>query len=86
MYHLITNKQRLIDEVRELRMKILELEKKDTLSVEEHAHLQEYFKIKEELKEAKIQWEYYANKYEEEKADKEYRLKRAFNWIKQKIR
>jgi hypothetical protein len=86
MYHLIKNKQRLIDEVRELRMKVIELEKKVAVSKERNEDMQEYLKMKEDLKEAKIQWEYYENMYIEEKTDKEYRLRKAFDWIKDRIR
>lgn len=36
-----------------------------------------------ELEEAKIQREYYRGLYEEEKADKDFRIRKAFSWIKQ---
>ena len=39
--------------------------------------------LEEELKEAKIQWEYYSRLYEEEKADKQNRIRKCFRWIKQ---
>lgn len=31
---------------------------------------------------AKAQWDYFERMYEEEKLDKEYRIEKAFNWIK----
>ena len=83
MYHLITNKQSLIEENRELKLRIHELEKSESMTKEEHQHLQEFFKIQDELKEAKIQWEYWERMYDEEVADKQNRIRRCFRWIKQ---
>ena len=83
MYHLITNKQSLIEENRELKLRIQELEKSESMTKEEHQHLQEFFKIQDELKEAKIQWEYWERMYDEEREDKQERIRRCFRWIKQ---
>ncbi len=82
MYHLITNKQSLIDENRELKLRVHELEKSESMTREEHQHLQEFFKIKDELKEAKIQWEYWERMYDEEKADKQNRIRKCYDWIR----
>lgn len=40
----------------------------------------------EELAEAKAQWEYYEGLYNEVYEDREYRLQKAFNWIKQRVK
>ncbi len=82
MYHLITNKQSLIEENRELKLRVQELEKSESMTREEHQHLQEFFKIKDELKEAKIQWEYRERMYDEEKADKQNRIRKCYDWIR----
>lgn len=82
MYHLITNKQSLIDENRELKLRVHELEKSESMTLGEHQHLQEFFKIKDELKEAKIQWEYRERMYDEEKADKQNRIRKCYDWIR----
>jgi hypothetical protein len=86
MYHLITNKQSLIEENRALKLRVQELEKSESMTREEYQYLQEFFKIKDELKEAKIQWEYWERMYDEEKADKQNRIRKCFLWIKQKVR
>ena len=83
MYHLITNKQSLIEENRELKLRVQELEKPESMTKEEHQHLQEFFKIRDELKEAKIQWEYWERMYDEEKADKQNKIRKCFRWIQQ---
>ena len=76
MYHLITDKRRLIDELREEREKNLTLSKE----------LDRYSKVAnvscEDYEEAKIQWEYYKNLYEAEKEDKHNRIRKCFRWIK----
>ena len=36
-----------------------------------------------DIEEAKIQWQYYARMYEEEKIDKQNRIRKCFRWIKQ---
>lgn len=38
----------------------------------------------EELYEAKVQWEYYQNLYENEVLDKQNRIRKCFQWIKAK--
>jgi hypothetical protein len=95
MYVLITNKQSLIDENRELKLKVKELRVYcDTLDSENHnlsIEVEELRKgseknLKEELEEAKIQWEYYQRKYDEEKVDKQNRIRKCFLWIKQKVK
>ena len=83
MYILVTNKQTLIDENRELKLKVQELEKKESLGYGEFLHDQEFFKLKDDLKEAKIQWEYWERKYDEEVADKQNRIRKCFRRIQQ---
>ena len=41
-------------------------------------------KLDEELNEAKVQWEYYQNLYENEVKDKQNRIRKCFQWIKAK--
>ena len=76
MYHLITDKRSLIDELREEREKNLTLSKE----------LDRYSKVAnvscEDYEEAKIQWEYYQKLYEAEKEDKHNRIRKCFRWIK----
>ena len=95
MYNLITNKQSLIDENRELKLKVKELRVYcDTLDSENNnlsIEVEELRKVneknlKEGLEEAKIQWEYYQRKYDEEKIDKQERIRKCFLWIKQKVK
>lgn len=90
MYHLITNKQRLIDENRELKLKLQKLEwfrsMDDFERKEMNRLIKENLRLEKELKEEKINSEYYQRLYEEEKSDKAYRLRKAFNWISQKVR
>ena len=71
MYHLVTNKKSLIEENRELKLKVHELEK----SVSKQWDLSD-------VEEAKIQWQYYARMYEEEKIDKQERIRKCFRRIK----
>ena len=84
MYHLITNKQTLIDENRELKLEIMNM-KKASLSDLERKELSKLImenqNIKKELKEEKINSEYYDRLYEEEKADKQFRIRKCFRWI-----
>lgn len=91
MYVLVTNKNTLIEENRELKLKVKELRVYcDTLDSENHnlsIEVEELRKgneknLKEELEEAKIQWEYYQRKYDEEKVDKQERIGKCFRWIK----
>lgn len=95
VYNLITNKQSLIDENRELKLKVKELRVYcDTLDSENNnlsIEVEELRKVneknlKEGLEEAKIQWEYYQRKYDEEKIDKQERIRKCFLWIKQKVK
>ena len=69
MYVLIDDKKALIEEVKNL---------KEQLSTASNPELEK------ELEEAKIQWEYYQGLYESEKADKQHRIRKCFQWIKQK--
>lgn len=91
MYVLVTNKNTLIEENKELKLKVKELRVYcDTLDSENHnlsIEVEELRKgndknLKEELEEAKIQWEYYQRKYDEEKVDKQERIRKCFRWIK----
>ena len=66
----------LIHEVDELKKENKNL--KDQLSVVSNP------KIDEELYEAKVQWEYYQNLYENEVKDKQNRIRKCFQWIKAK--
>lgn len=60
----------LIHEVERLKKEIKNLKEKGCNS--------------EELYEAKVQWEYYQNLYEEEVKDKQNRIRKCFQWIKAK--
>lgn len=86
MYHLITNKQSLIDENRELKLRVQELEKSEWLNSLNFEQTAEIIKLKDELNEAKIQWEYWEGMYDEEVADKQNRIRKCFLWIKQKVK
>lgn len=59
------------EEVVKLKERIKELEKSD---------------LRWELEYAKTQWEYYQGLYESERLDKEYRLEKAFQWIKAHVK
>lgn len=86
VYILITNKQSLIDENRELKLRVQELEKSEWLNALNFEQTAEIIKLKDELNEAKIQWEYWERMYDEEVADKQNRIRKCFLWIKQKVR
>lgn len=43
----------------------------------------DFLKIKKEMEEMRVQLEYYQNLYEEEKKDKQERIRRCFRWIQQ---
>ena len=77
MYHLITNKQSLIDENRELKLEIMNMKKELTKLMKENMRLEK------ELKEEKVNSEYYNRLYESEKEDKHNRIRRCFRWIQQ---
>lgn len=89
MYNLITNKQTLIEENRQLKLELMKT-KDASLSDMERRELtklmKENMELKSELKEEKINSEYYNRLYEEEKADKQERIRKCFLWIKQKVR
>lgn len=93
MYVLVTDKDTLIEENKELKLKVKELRVYcDTLDSENHnlsIEVEELRKgggknLKEELEEAKIQWEYWERMYDEEVVDKQNRIRKCFLWIKQK--
>lgn len=67
------------EEIKELRARVAELEKQEG----KNTWLSDDNLIKEELYEARIQWEYYEKKYNEEVEDKQNRIRRCFRWIKQ---
>jgi hypothetical protein len=89
MYYLVTNKQSLIDENRELKMEIMNM-KKASLSDMERKELtklmKENMRLEKELKEEKVNSEYYNRLYETEKEDKHNRIRKCFLWIKQKVK
>lgn len=89
MYHLITNKQSLIDENRELKLEIMNM-KKASLSDMERNELTKLIvennKLNKELKEEKINSEYAQRSYEGLLADREFRLEKAFQWIKAHVK
>lgn len=65
-------------EIKELKEKIIFLENqqgKNTLD-----------ELTKQYEEAKAQWEYYENAYNEEVEDKQNRIRKCFQWIKQKVR
>ena len=85
MYHLITNKQSLIDENRELKLEIMNM-KKVSLSDMERKELtklmKENMRLEKELKEEKVNSEYYNRLYESEKEDKHNRIRKCYDWIR----
>ena len=81
MYHLITNKKTLIDENKELKLRVQELEKSESKQPVE-LNSWDINKLKEELETANIQWSYYLRMAEAEREDKERRIQKAFRWIK----
>ena len=89
MYHLITNKQSLIEENRELKLEIMNM-KKASLSDLERKELAklivENSKLNKELKEEKINSEYAQRSYEEVLADRRFRLEKAFQRIKAHVK
>ena len=68
MYILVDSKKELIEEIKNL---------KEQLSKVSNPHLEE------ELNEAKIQWEYYERMYNEELLDKQNKIRKCFQRIKQ---
>lgn len=84
MYYLVTNKQSLIDENRELKLEIMNM-KKASLSDMERGELtklmKENMRLEKELKEEKVNSEYYNRLYESEKEDKHNRIRKCFRWI-----
>lgn len=90
MYHLITNKQSLIEENRELKMRLKELENMPHMDEFERKEMTKLMKrsmeLENELKEEKINSEYAQRKYEELLADRRFRLEKAFQWIKAHVK
>lgn len=60
----------MYDEIRELRGKVDVLNRKMS-----------NFELDENYNDAKVQWEYYQDLYEKEKADKQFRIRKCFRWI-----
>lgn len=90
MYVLITNKQSLVDEVRDLKMKLREFENLKPLTDWQKDYLVkvvgENKRLANELKDEKINSEYAQRKYEEVLADRRFRLEKAFQWIKAHVK
>ena len=90
MYVLITNKQTLIEENRELKMKLREFENLKPLTDWEKDYLTKVIgenkRLANELKDEKINSEYAQRKYEEVLADRRFRLEKAFQWIKNHVK
>lgn len=90
MYVLVTNKQSLIDEVRDLKMKLREFENLKPLTDWQKDYLVkvvgENKRLTNELKDEKINSEYAQRKYEELLADRRFRLEKAFQWIKAHVK
>lgn len=58
--------------------------KKENKNLKEQLSVVSNPKLDEELYEAKVQWEYWENAYNEERLDKQNRIRKCFQWIKQK--
>ena len=90
MYVLVTDKQSLIDEVRDLKIKLREFENLKPLTDWEKDYLMkvvwENKRLANELKDEKINSEYSQRKYEEVLADRRFRLEKAFQWIKAHVK
>lgn len=87
MYILVENKQTLIEENRQLKLKVHELENLKPMSDDERREMtkliKENFRLEKELKEEKINSEYYQRMYEEDVADKQNRIRKCFRRIQQ---
>lgn len=68
MYILVDSKKELIEEIKNLKEQLSKVSNPD---------------LEEELNEAKIQWEYYERMYNEELLDKQNKIRKCFQWIKQ---
>lgn len=86
MYHLITNKQSLIEENRELKMRLKEIEESEQLNSLNFQQTADILKLQWELSEAKIQWEYFERLYDDAIQDMDKRIFKAFQWIKQRVK
>lgn len=74
--------QKSNDEVEKLRAENEELKKK-VADLELDKEIRESNEVSEaEYKEARVQWLYYADEYEKEKKDKEFRIRKCFQRIK----
>lgn len=78
--------------IKELQEKVVELqeevkrlkkeEKSEQVNAKNFEDTAKIIKLNDELYEAKVQWEYYENLYNEEVKDKQNRIRKAFLWIK----
>lgn len=70
------------EEAEALKKRVSDLELDLAMCQAEKESLQKSGVTMEELKEATAQWHYYEEAYEEEKKDKENRIRKCFQWIK----
>ena len=75
---------KLLEEIVQLKTEKGKLEKK-VADLELDKEIKESNEVSEaEYKEARVQRLYYADEYEKEKKDKEFRIRKCFQWIKAK--
>jgi hypothetical protein len=73
---------KLLEEIVQLKTEKGKLEQK-VADLELDKEIRESNEVSEaEYKEARVQWLYYADEYEKEKKDKEFRIRKCFQWIK----
>lgn len=86
MYHYVASKKNLIEENRELKLELNELKKNRPFDDMDKKQMSELIlansKLRDGLKEAKINEEYYERLYETEKEDKERRIRKCYDWIR----
>lgn len=70
------------EELEKLKAENEELKKRVASQEFEISLLQSAWVTSEDLKEATTQWKYYEQLYEEEKEDKQRRIRKCFQWIK----
>lgn len=70
------------EEVEELKKRVSDLELDLAMCQAEKEALKKSGVSMDDLKEATAQWHYYEEAYEEEKKDKENRIRKCFQWIK----
>ena len=68
----------------ESKDEVIEELKKENKNLKEEQGNNTLSSNSEELYEAKVQWEYYQNLYENEVLDKQNRIRKCFQWIKAK--